>query len=479
MAPIKFDSTLLDPNKPLVAWNRFDRAGFHGVPEMLVADIAGDLHPSGVASRYIHYCAQRTDGHLVYQLGVALSLLATCVPQFLELPAVKAKANIYVALVGPSREARKSYAIELGLERIRDIESVSPLLRGRPRALCEQGSVQRLHDEIIDNPQALLWIQEFGTLLAESRHSAYMKPLRDRLCSLADCFPTQRATIKKGTAPIQRDPRLSVLAACTPGHLRDYTGRPDWTTGFLARFLFLFATPERDWSDGRCGEDAVGDAITHDLTAMAALRGKSLCTFSEEASAYWEEWKQSVKQVELHETDVATPCVKAAEVQARKIAMLLGFDRLFAQARYHNGPADVGKWEISGPDMRAALRIANLHIMSVLRLTMDIADSPDAAVMRRLLSLIDSERPTTLGTLLRQVEIKLGHAQQYLATLLARGQILHCSIDGQEAYLKVMPGAAPPPADVIPLQAARAKRAKRSGSGAAPGPGPEDPEDLL
>jgi hypothetical protein len=195
--------------------------------------------------RFILWASGRTDAAWDYHEASALVLLATCASNlraFLPPYPRGLGANLYVLLLGNTTSSRKSTAIGLAragvLEGVQD-EAILPD-RLTPEAFIERMAVR--------GGKAATWvIDEFGGVLADIHHRAYMGALREILLTVyggSDYRYSRRSKrgksgeMEKDEAVIRR-PNLSVLAGCTPAVFRTLQ-RGDIEDGLLPRFAVVY-----------------------------------------------------------------------------------------------------------------------------------------------------------------------------------------------------------------------------------------------
>lgn len=400
-----------------VNWERFQAEQFSGIPEWLIPKAMSEVHPNSFLMDYCAYAANCTDAPAAFHIGIGLSALSVCSPPALTFQPDSLHANFWTAIIGPSRQGRKTHAVTLGKDLISSVMSRD----GRwPRLVLEPGSEEALLDTVIHNPQILIWFNEFGAFLSTSSRG-YKAPIRDRLTALFDGSPAQRNTVtnkKSGNAQVQPNPRVSLLVAATPAHLEKDTTLSDWTTGFLSRFIFLLGVRDRDWPKARANH-IWREGLRRRLLGFSEIASCGPCTdFDEACTEDWTRWRRSLAVIETDQR--AEPAIAAAEVVAKKAALLVAFDRMVSNNSDISAP-----WVISPADLRTGIRIANLHAMSVMRLAYNVADSKDARELRQILALIsDGNVPTPLSYILKKTEMRHKNVLDHIKTLELRGEIM-------------------------------------------------------
>ncbi|HMK68814.1 MAG TPA: DUF3987 domain-containing protein, partial [Stellaceae bacterium] len=190
----------------------------------------------------IEWGMNRCDANVGFHIAAGLVLLAQTVPIGFGLPwhGRPLRANFYALLVGESTWSGKSTVVECA-ERI--LAQVCP-----ERIMQDPGSRERFTDAIIEHPQQILLLGEFGAFL-NSTERGYRNDLRTALTDAYDCPRMSRDTVerkRRNAKTSEEHPRLSVLGGCTPAFLETFTSPVDWEGGFLARFFSILASSERE-----------------------------------------------------------------------------------------------------------------------------------------------------------------------------------------------------------------------------------------
>ncbi len=397
---------------------------------------------------YVRWAARSTDANVAYHIVAAITLLAQAVPLDFSVPFGRpVHTNIFGLLIGPSTLARKTAAISLA-------ESVLQI--ALPENVGEQpGSPEGLIDALCERPQQLIFWGEYGAFLAGAERG-YQMPIKTRLTEAYDSNPIGR---KKANGKGVRvdNPRLSILAGVAPGYAERHSELVDWTEGFFARHLTVFAQRERYFAVPSY------DPVTRDALA-AMLRGYAdphrtmtggpgPCQgFSKDAQEYWTTWQHAVERLAMDSPHRPTaPALGRAPMMALKVAALLAFD--FGHAR--NG----GPWHIELDDVVYATRIVDLHIASVLEIGDRLAVDRDMRDRRRLLAEI-GRKPIRFGAVIKLAGFTKRRAKELLETLQEEGTVRQVKLTGvDEPCLQLVPDDERPEAHpeapvVVPIPAA-------------------------
>ncbi len=206
--------------------------------------------PAGhFVSRYIAYCAARTDASHEYHEAAALALLAAATPNVrtvLDPWPDGIATNLYLILIGSTTSSRKSTALSFARSMMMKVDASSVLAeRMTPEAMIEQLAGR-------SRTGSLLVGDEFGEALSSILQvSGYMAPLREMLLAIYGARRykysrrSKRATDGKQHADTDEvvDPHLVLLTASTGAIFETVTSR-DVQNGLLPRFGIVYPTSQ-------------------------------------------------------------------------------------------------------------------------------------------------------------------------------------------------------------------------------------------
>lgn len=382
----------------------------------------------GFLREYVRFAAKSCDCHAAYHLLGGLTLLSMTIPQefFFPYGAGETRSNFYGLAVGESSRSRKTAAVQLA-ERM--LQKVAPdCVMPRP------GSPQVLIDSIVERPQQTVFYPEFGAFLSATE-SGYLRPLRTDYTELYDCTPLARDTVDKrrrNKRATQDNPRLSMLAAVAPGFLEGHTLAHDWTEGFLARFLTMYAERER--------EKDLPPYLPKSFEALVRMLEEYRDTwlgldspplpcqgFSDDAVALWRAWSKRSERAVEGSPWLVRAAVSRAQGHARKIAPLIEWDL--------GAPRTGRPWSVSAEALASATAIAQLHIHSVMELAKGLAPDEAMQIRRRVLRAVKTE-PTLYGRIIAEAQITARRGMEMIDTLLEEGLIMRVQRhDGKRCYM--------------------------------------------
>jgi hypothetical protein len=130
--------------------------------------------------------------------------------------------------------------------------------------IADEFSVEGFINELTNHPSALLYVEEFSTLLTDMNRS-YMAPLKPLLTKLYDPRGDyKRALIKEGGTQYIPRPSLSILGGSTTSWLTEHLTEADFRSGFMPRVL-LFPQNDDDLEDEPDAPTVSGDQMEREL----------------------------------------------------------------------------------------------------------------------------------------------------------------------------------------------------------------------
>jgi hypothetical protein len=212
-----------------------------------------------------------------------------------------------------------------------------------------------------------------------------------------------------------KNPRLSIVGACTPVHLEDRTTLYDWEGGHNSRYLVfyfpgrarkqLWGSPDYNLEDWLSGQLQVRGAITD--------AGKCL-GMDPAAKARWQEWNDDIDRRTQQADARLEGTISRIPLLAAKTAVLLAWDY---------GGASVGDWAVDLAVLEPAIAMAELHLKSVQILISNIATTPEGRWMNSLRNAIPPGEKIALGEILRRVTLTKKQALVFLETLVERREL--------------------------------------------------------
>lgn len=373
------------------------------------AEVVAALPPNGWLRDYVTYAARQTTAPLAYHVGTGMTLLAvTCPLNYGTRYAGVLRANLYTLLVGRSGEDQKTTAIEIGREIL--FQAAPSLIGDHP------GSWEGLVDSLARQPSQLLIYKEYGKFLAQTQRG-YLEPLKALLTDLWDASPQQRTKANNQQVRVD-NPRLSSLGACSIPYLERHTDSHDWSGGFMGRWLVLYGRRERTDPDPVGDTDGVEPLIEGLRIRSLATQAPPCLGLDQAASELWRAWFFDLDKRVL--PDIIAGAKTRAPTIARKAAMLYAWD--------YGGATGADPFYIGVDTLVPAIKLAELHLKSVVGLASKLAEHPDAQVRRTVMEVVSE--PRTLGDVLRITKLRQRTVVEILNALVLDGTLQKIHIPG-------------------------------------------------
>lgn len=367
------------------------------------------------------YLKPQTDAPMAYGLGVALSLIAVTAHRDLSIryAGPPMHGNIFVLLAGRSGEDRKSSAAFFGRQLL---TRIAPEI-----AVDPPGSDEGLVDSLELAPTQLIVFSEFGGFLKRAEEG-YFEKLKTRLNSLFDCQEGTR-NLAGGKRRGHEHPRVSILGPCALPYLEAHTNAVDWTGGFMGRWLVLHAHRSRILVFATDPDPMIEQRIVDTLTARAQLPNAGRCLgMNSAARRIFEPWFHDVSNRSLPEFIVGARA--RVPTFAVKIALLMGWD--------FGGGHDGQPWEVEEEATITGMKIAELHLKSVVEIAAILCENKDMRDRRRVLNAIaDAGHPMTFGEIIERAKLLKRRTHDVLDTLVEEGNVVAVRAGDKTGYVAI------------------------------------------
>lgn len=362
---------------------------------------------------YVEYATQCSDAPDLFHLGVGLTIFSAAVAKTARAPYLAGRSlvpNLYTLIVGPSRSARKTASLDIGIDILRraNAEAVIPI----------PGSYEELVAQLRATPTGLLEYREFGHFL-KTTVRGYGEPIRTVLMDLFDWPPDQPyvRNLRKGKTVIEAPIVLSMLSAIATDLLYRYTDTEEWTGGFFGRCFMLYGEREAfrlpsTWDEAR-------DSLVQRLHAWNNTAIPYCGGFAPDAWQAFEQWSRWRDSKAGDAPDRVQTFFAGAPTLAAKIALLYAIDQ-------HEPVAGHG-WLISYESLRKAVSVVDtLYLPSIVHLGEHLALGPFERERMRILDAIDSmgKRGISRAELLRKVKMSNQALDIYTDTLIDSGELV-------------------------------------------------------
>jgi len=275
------------------------------VPNWSISDKETEqfIPKTGFIAKYIKYQRSVSDAPLIFHYATALSILAVssanCDVQVVgaggktyELPII-----LWIGLIASSGD-RKSAAMGRGVKLLNRYRLATP---DKAAILPSEGSQEAWHHFLVQCPNSLLFRDELA-LLFDMKKSGYLAHIRSWLLELYSGETRIRVTRPRtgqrrgggngggdvaepeegGEGPVPgtganddevvtsiiERPRVNILGGIPPETLRDKSEASDWSSGFLARFIFLGGWRD-EWLDAPWNDEKLETSLCQWLHSVA------------------------------------------------------------------------------------------------------------------------------------------------------------------------------------------------------------------
>ena len=398
---------------------------------------------------YVEYASQLVPSPLIFHVGAALGLMASVCPMNLWHSGhveMDVYPNLWPMLIGPSATG-KTQAINIArkimAEAIRRMPQKCSPKGGDPRT--EEGLLKSLRNR----PRQIIIYDDFGSFLgstAGAHDNNYRAKVRDLMTQVFDC---QAYEGEKAHETVVLEPsRLSILAPCTPAHLRTHTTMLDWDNGFMTRFMTFVGEPSFDREDFTPAKpDDVaefGEWLAKLLAQRAdpdheeALIPGNCVGITPDALAYWKSWQKTIRDYEQSVDVRMAGCVRRVRLMAQKCALILSYDYGAAAMSCGND------WMIELDVMEPACGLAATHAQNLVEMTKTIAVNPDMIICNQIIDALPEDGAWIhRGKLLQKVGLLSRNIRFYLETLQERGEIETTNVDSHQ-WVRKIEGGKPP-----------------------------------
>lgn len=359
----------------------------------------------------MEYASQCSDAPDIFHIGVGLTIFSAAVARTARAPYMAGRQlipNLYTLLVGPSRSARKTASLDIGIEILR---------RANPEAVIPlPGSYEEMIAQLRATPVGLLEYREFGHFLKTTARG-YGEPIRTVLMDLYDWPPDQPyiRNLRKGKTVVEAPIVLSMASGIATELLFSYSDLESWTGGFFGRCLMLYG--ERDMFRMPTPWEEARDSLTQQLRAWCNITLPPCGGFARDAWTAFEQWSRWRDSKANEAPDRVQTFFAGAPTLAAKIALLYAIDQ-------HEPLAGAG-WLISYESVRkAALFVDTLYLPSIMHLGERFAITPFEKDRQFVLDIIDrsGRRGASRAEILRRTKNSVSNIDAIIDALTASGE---------------------------------------------------------
>lgn len=398
------------------------------------AEVLDALPKSGFLHDYVHFAANESDAHLGYHMVAGLIGLTTTTPQTYMLKFGRRQkhwANMYGLCVGGSGDARKSSSLSIMKGLLREAfpdtnGGIGEVPNSRAGAI----------ESLAERPQQLLIYSEFGDFLANTKNGQ-AESIKTMFTEVWEGGDVGRRLVRSRdpkappAGPTEaRDPRLSLIGACTVEFLEEHTNYTDWAAGFLARFYTFFGVRARTYAIPPEQPDQ-SPALIQQLRERENARqvqfdGRGTqfeaVGFDPQARKMWEDWympfDEALRKGRVHKRIAGVAA--RAHGHALRLALLLAWD---------NGRARQGvPFELTLDELVPALKMISFHMRSIAYIGRSLVIGRDMQDRRAVLGAL-ADYPRSLGEIAAMSNMLIVRLNPILQTLKEEGMVVQVSDD--------------------------------------------------
>lgn len=258
------------------------------------------LKKSWLASYRDYIIKQESPDLFHFWVGATLIAAAMRRNVYVDRGAYCVYPNQYAFLVAKSGRCKKSAAMEIGLELIRNIDSIH-VVHGRATV---EGLIDTMDRACVD-PSGV--VKPDGSVFLHADELAYLfgkaSYIQDLLTFLTAAY-TSKANLDfltrgKGLAKV-RNPCPTILTGTTPEQMGDIFPSMVLTGGFMARVLLIYGERGDRVAEPSLNRD-MEDALINDLGCISQMCGEMI--MKEEARLYFNEWYENLPDVDRIELE--------------------------------------------------------------------------------------------------------------------------------------------------------------------------------
>lgn len=257
----------------------------------------------------------------IFNLWVGISCIAAAAQRdiYMEMDFFQVHSNLYIMLTSPAGRGKKSTAMKLGRNLLRNVGNYGAEIHFSTQAASSAALIQqfvklggKVHQSLTCHSL------ELGSLLGTKNDDMTIF-----LTDIFDCNPDwDKQTVSRGLELIEK-PWLNLLAGTTPTWLGDNLSNTALEGGFISRSIFVYddtrrrvAIPKMTDAQKRLRQD-----LTHDLAQIVALKG----TFrmSAEAEAAYVKWYEGPERDKSEVDAKLATYYERKGIHVIKVAMIL------------------------------------------------------------------------------------------------------------------------------------------------------------
>jgi len=384
---------------------------------------------SDVIDMYIDYASESTDAPSIYHRVLAYWIVSTVLGRYVRVITSYApmgiRPNIWVILIGPSRIVRKTTAMRLATNIVKEV--APQLLR---KASFTPEALYEMCNEL--NPgDCIAWVKDEIGGFFRSLEKKYMFGIRELLSSMY---------MGEGEERVLRNLRLRIpeglyvtAIGTLPWPSHHYISEEDFETGFLNRWVLVFAE-RREKTYPLLHNSSEAETLRRDLVKklkeLDQALGKRLAVVSptHEALEKLDDYQQELdRRITVLTRTAPTSLLPRYLGEADKFLLKLSILRRLARGSFDD-PITV-----EAEDVMKALNDLNLFLESAEKVIAEVEASPrsrpvltDERALTRIYNFIESkgEDGVTLSELLHHAKLRSRDLKEYVLTLMEQESVI-------------------------------------------------------
>lgn len=288
---------------------------------------------NNMISDYMACMTERTDAYSEYHFAVICELISRTIDGmvFIDFTQGTVYPNLWITMLGNSTTSRKTTTTEFG-KKLKHTAVLMEEFDDTAFFLPNDFSPEALVEVLSNNPHGAIWVDEAAGFLASAK-KRYMAGIIDILCTIYDGTSYHRTIrSKKGNEQTDFniiDPYLSILFTTTPERFSESTNLIDLTSGFLARFLYVFPQYGKEWQAFEEASKENDDDFKKLAKALTKIQqtirenGISRIYFASDALEYYQNWQKEKEQgAETRKDSIELATIGRLIIYAAKIAII-------------------------------------------------------------------------------------------------------------------------------------------------------------
>lgn len=362
---------------------------------------------SGFIRHFVDYATKCTDAPEIYHVLAAISAASVAISDVTHLTMdaqdnSSIPLNVWHLLIGRSSLDRKSTSVTLASD---VISSAIP-----DRIAPDSGSMEGLLEYLSENSTCIFIASELRALL-DQFEASYWKQGKALLMDLYDGRETYSRKLKGKEPVIIHNPRVCLLGASALAMLGGNPnghGRVDWTGGFFARNLMVYAERQRFQSVRKVNQRERNSLISELFDLSAIDRRKVLAT--RRARDVWTRFSWSMDRQARNAPDHLHGPICRLPDHVLKIAGI------------YAATADT---DLGYQHMTQAVRLGRLCYKSIEQIGDRLTEDEAMRIRGRVLFLLqrNPEHELNRRDLLRNLKITVDKLNKVLQTLIAEDAV--------------------------------------------------------